>query len=125
VPTSRSLPNTLWALRPVSSRVGASDSDSCTLPGMPEYTDLHGDVVDMETALALDAFVLKWVDAEVECDRRPVGEIWGLKRRTSGGLSIPHGAVRRLPSTAFMRSGSGAHEYNTFDEAAREQIKPV
>jgi hypothetical protein len=90
---------------------------------MPVYRNLSDEVVDMETALALDSFSLSWVDADVECTRRANGATWGLKR-TMKGMSIPLGSVSRLPSSAFTRSGS-SNRYNTFDEAAREQIKPV
>jgi hypothetical protein len=91
---------------------------------MPEYKNRDGEIVDMESAMSLTTFTLSWVDAVIECTRRASGgDVWGLSRITKG-MSVPHGSVSRLPSSAFIRSGS-SHQYNTFDEAAREQIKPL
>lgn len=93
---------------------------------MPEYKNLDGAVLDnMEEALKLAVFTLTWVDAEVKCTRFGDDDVWSLERKMKDGLPHSQGSVSRLPSFAFVRSGSGVHEYSTFDEAAREQIKPI
>lgn len=89
---------------------------------MVDYRDSDGNIVMMEEALGRSSFTVSWVDAEIECVRRGSEEVWWISR-TVNGIKAGQGSITRS-NFAFYRSGS-AYQYNTFDEAAREIIKPV